>query len=111
MFEEYQSITASPKRKLAVDCDKCDNRAPVRRFIGKGAGVIFKGYGFYQTDYRSAEYTKQAKAEKEGGKKKTESKDGSDKKKTGSDKKSGDGSTKTAEKKSEGSTPEKKTDK
>ena len=110
MIEEFQSITAKPKRKLKVDCDKCNNRAPVRRCIGMGAGVIFKGSGFYQTDYRSAEYTKQAKAEKEGAKKKTESKDGSDKK-AASDKKSGDGSTKTAEKKSEGSTPKNKADK
>lgn len=110
MIEKFQSITAKPKRKLTVDCDKCNNRAPVRRCIGMGAGVIFKGSGFYQTDYRSAEYTKQAKAEKEGAKKKTESKDGSDKK-AGSDKKSGDGSTKTAEKKSEGSTPKNKADK
>ena len=114
MIEEYQSITAKPKRTLKVDCDKCNNRAPVRRCIGKGAGVIFKGSGFYQTDYRSAEYTKQAKAEKEGGKK-TESKDGSDKKtgtdkKAGSEKTSGGGSTKTDEKKSEGSSPKKKTD-
>ncbi len=109
MIEEFQPITAKPKRTLKVDCDKCNNRAPVRRCIGMGAGVIFKGSGFYQTDYRSAEYTKQAKAEKDAGKKKAESKSGSDKK-DGSDKKSGDGSTKTAEKKSEGSTSKKKTD-
>ena len=58
-FEEYQSITAKPIRK----CPSCGQRKLVR-LIGTGSGVIFKGSGFYQTDYRSAEYKKSAEAEK-----------------------------------------------
>lgn len=58
-FEEFQSITARP---LAV-CPSCKRRT-LRRLIGTGAGVIFKGSGFYQTDYRSESYKKAAEAEK-----------------------------------------------
>ena len=50
-FEEFQSIKAEPIHK----CPKCGKRK-VRRLIGIGAGVIFKGSGFYQTDYRSESY-------------------------------------------------------
>jgi putative FmdB family regulatory protein len=50
-FEEFQSIKAEPTKK----CPKCGKRK-VRRLIGIGAGVIFKGSGFYQTDYRSESY-------------------------------------------------------
>lgn len=64
-FEEFQSITASPLKK----CPKC-GKAKLVRLIGTGAGVIFKGSGFYETDYRSEGYKKSAK-EAEG---KTESK-------------------------------------
>jgi putative FmdB family regulatory protein len=45
-FEKFQSITARPLRK----CPKCGGA--VRRLIGTGAGVIFKGSGFYETDYK-----------------------------------------------------------
>ena len=58
-FEEYQSITAKQLRK----CPSCGQRKLVR-LIGTGGGVIFKGSGFYQTDYRSAEYKNSAEAEK-----------------------------------------------
>ena len=61
-FEEYQSIKAKPIRK----CPSCGQRKLVR-LIGTGGGVIFKGSGFYQTDYRSAEYKKSAEAEKKTG--------------------------------------------
>ena len=37
----------------------------VTRLLGRGAGIIFKGSGFYETDYRSDSYKKAAKAEKE----------------------------------------------
>jgi putative FmdB family regulatory protein len=64
--EVFQSITEAPKRRLArSDHPACDCGAPVRRRIGAGAGIIFKGSGFYQTDYRSESYRKGAKAEKE----------------------------------------------
>jgi putative FmdB family regulatory protein len=55
-FEKFQLITDKPVRR----CPKC-RRLKVRRLIGTGAGVIFKGSGFYQTDYRSAAYQAAAK--------------------------------------------------
>lgn len=64
--EVFQSITEAPRRRLRnSDRPACDCNAPVRRRIGCGAGIIFKGSGFYQTDYRSESYKKAAKAEKE----------------------------------------------
>lgn len=45
-FEFFQSITAKPLKK----CPVCGRN--VRRLIGKGAGIIFKGSGFYETDYK-----------------------------------------------------------
>ncbi|MBN1344679.1 MAG: zinc ribbon domain-containing protein [Phycisphaerae bacterium] len=59
-FEKFQSITARPLRK----CPEC-GKSKLQRLIGSGAGIIFRGSGFYETDYRSAEYKKAAKAEKE----------------------------------------------
>jgi putative FmdB family regulatory protein len=59
-FEEFQSITAPPLRK----CPQCKKNS-IKRLIGCGGGVIFKGSGFYETDYRSESYKKAAKAEKE----------------------------------------------
>lgn len=56
-FEKFQSITASSARK----CPEC-GKLKLRRLIGSGAGIIFRGSGFYQTDYRSADYKKQAGA-------------------------------------------------
>lgn len=58
-FELFQSITAKPIRK----CPQCGEMT-VRRLIGSGGAIIFKGSGFYQTDYRSSDYTSKAKAEK-----------------------------------------------
>jgi putative FmdB family regulatory protein len=48
-FEKFQSITARPTRK----CPAC-GKNKARRLIGIGAGVIFKGSGFYQTDYKNS---------------------------------------------------------
>ena len=59
-FERFQSITENPIRK----CPKC-GRMKARRLLGAGAGIIFRGSGFYQTDYRSADYKAKAKAEAE----------------------------------------------
>ncbi len=59
-FEEFQSITAKPLRK----CPEC-GKPKLRRLIGTGAGIIFKGSGFYETDYRSESYKKAEKAEKD----------------------------------------------
>lgn len=58
-FERFQPITAAPIRR----CPACGRRR-VRRLIGPGAGVIFKGSGFYQTDYRSDAYHKAAEKDK-----------------------------------------------
>ena len=58
-FEKFQSMTSEPVRK----CPAC-RKNKVRRLIGSGGGVIFKGSGFYQTDYRSESYRKAAQKEK-----------------------------------------------
>lgn len=47
-FEHYQSITDAKLRK----CPEC-GKFKLQRLIGSGAGVIFKGSGFYETDYKS----------------------------------------------------------
>jgi putative FmdB family regulatory protein len=57
-FELFQSITAKPIRK----CPKC-GKPTVHRLIGAGAGIIFKGSGFYCTDYRSDGYKKAKESE------------------------------------------------
>ena len=61
-FERFQSITAAPIKK----CPNC-GKNKVQRLIGTGAGLIFKGSGFYITDYRSEGYKEKAKAESGGG--------------------------------------------
>lgn len=57
-FEQFQSITEEPLKR----CPIC--RCKVKRLLGMGAGVIFKGNGFYQTDYRSQSYRESEKQEK-----------------------------------------------
>jgi|SRR5579872_2976648 len=57
-WDEFQSMSAKPTRK----CPKC-GKAKAQRKIGAGAGIIFKGSGFYQTDYRSDSYKKSADAD------------------------------------------------
>lgn len=71
-WELFQRITAKPIRK----CPEC-GKLKARRVIGPGAGIIFKGSGFYETDYRSESYKKGAAADKkanETSSKSTESK-------------------------------------
>lgn len=60
-FELFQSITEPVKKK----CPRC-GRKSLRRLFGTGAAILFKGSGFYQTDYRSESYKKGAEAEKKG---------------------------------------------
>jgi putative FmdB family regulatory protein len=60
-FEEYQSITEKP---LEV-CPTC--KGHIERVISGGAGFLFKGSGFYQTDYRSDSYKKAAAADTSSG--------------------------------------------
>ncbi len=47
-FEEFQQMTDKPVKK----CPKCGGK--VQRLIGTGAGIVFKGSGFYETDYKKA---------------------------------------------------------
>jgi putative FmdB family regulatory protein len=68
-FDEFQSITAEPLKK----CPKC-RKLKLRRIFGTGAAVLFKGSGFYQTDYRSESYKAAAKAEQEPAKSGTDAK-------------------------------------
>ena len=56
-FEVFQSMTEPPRKR----CPKC--RGKVRRLVGGGAGIVFKGSGFYTTDYRSDSYKEQKKKE------------------------------------------------
>jgi len=77
-WEEFQSMTAAPTKK----CPEC-GKSKAKRKIGPGAGFIFKGSGFYQTDYRSDSYKKAADADtkaQSGGESKNETKSKSDSK-------------------------------
>lgn len=58
-LELFQSMKEAPKRK----CPAC-GKPKLKRRIGSGAAIIFKGSGFYQTDYRSDSYKKGAEADK-----------------------------------------------
>ena len=66
-FELFQSMSDEPRKR----CPLC--RGKIVRCIGTGAGIIFKGSGFYATDYRSDSYTQGAKAEKTSSKPKPKS--------------------------------------
>lgn len=57
-FELYQSISAEPEKT----CPECKKKK-LRRLIGTGGAVMFKGSGFYQTDYRSDSYKKAASSD------------------------------------------------
>src|ERR1700677_2576853 len=57
-FEEFQSMSDEHLKK----CPKCGKKK-LRRLLGAGAAIIFKGSGFYQTDYRSDSYKSSAKAD------------------------------------------------
>jgi len=82
-FEKFQSITAEPIKV----CPEC-NKKKVKRLIGTGAGLIFKGSGFYITDYRSDGYKSAAKSESG-----STAKSSGDTKSTGGDAKSSAGAT------------------
>jgi putative FmdB family regulatory protein len=55
VFELFQSMKDEPIKK----CPECGGK--VKRLFGTGAGIIFKGSGFYETDYRSSNYQSDAK--------------------------------------------------
>ena len=100
-FDRFQSITEDPIR----ECPECGGK--VKRLISGGAGFIFKGTGFYITDYRSEGYKEAAKKDKESssnGSKSSKDKDSKDKgskdgkSKSDSSKASKSGESKTSEK-------------
>lgn len=82
-FELFQSIS-EPVEKKCPDCKK----PKLRRLFGTGAAVVFKGSGFYQTDYRSESYKKAAEKDKPASesKSKSESKPASESKSSSSGK-------------------------
>lgn len=59
-WEAFQSIKAEPIKK----CPEC-GKNQAQRLISGGGGILFKGGGFYETDYRSDSYKKAAKADSE----------------------------------------------
>ena len=67
-FELFQSMTDNVKKT----CPKC-KKPKLRRLIGAGGAIVFKGSGFYKTDYRSESYKKGAAADSGGGEKKSDS--------------------------------------
>ena len=79
-IERFQAMSARPIRK----CPAC-GKMSLKRLIGAGSGVIFKGSGFYETDYRSDSYKKAHEKEKKAGSKSDDKKAGD--KKTDSKKK------------------------
>lgn len=96
-FELFQQMSDSVRRK----CPEC-TKLRLKRLIGTGSGVIFKGGGFYETDYRSDSYKKDAKAEKKAKEDtSTSKKDESSTKSGGKPEKntSGDGASKKKSKK------------
>lgn len=94
-MELFQSISEDPIKK----CPKC-KKNKLRRLIGAGAGILFKGSGFYQTDYRSDSYKKKAEAESKSQSSSTggEAKSTGTESKSASDKSSGGGSESKATK-------------
>ena len=69
-FEQFQSITSKPLRV----CPQCGQNK-LNRLIGAGSGIIFKGSGFYQTDYRNDSYKKAAASDKKTTSKPSEKKE------------------------------------
>jgi len=84
-FEQFQSISAGALRK----CPEC-GKMKLKRLISTGAGVIFKGSGFYETDYRSENYKKAAEAEKKAANGESDGAGGKEGKSDSSDSKSGE---------------------
>src|SRR5262245_25928182 len=66
-FDEFQYFSEEPLKK----CPAC-KKAKLKRAFGTGSAVLFKGSGFYETDYRSESYKSGKKAESEASKPKTD---------------------------------------
>ena len=93
-FEQFHSMTADP----VSTCPECAGY--VKRLISGGAGFLFKGDGFYTTDYRSESYKKSEKADKESSTG-TKDKDSTKKDSSKSDSKKSDSSTSSTSKSSD----------
>lgn len=96
-WEMFQRIVENPIKK----CPECGKKK-ARRLFGTGSAVMFKGSGFYETDYRSDSYKKGEKAAKDSKSKASESKGDSssksgDKKSSGGDSKPSGGSSKKSD--------------
>ena len=102
-WEEFASITAKPTKK----CPGC-GKPKAERLISGGAGLIFRGSGFYLTDYRSDSYKKGAAADQKSSEASSTSKDSSGSSgSSGSDTSGSGGSGHTAAGNSASSTPAK----
>ena len=88
-FEKFQGITEQP----IEECPECNGK--VKRLIGAGAGLIFKGSGFYITDYRSEGYKESAKKDKNTSSEKSDKKEKKSEKSSESKKKTADSATKS----------------
>jgi putative FmdB family regulatory protein len=68
-FEKYQSMSDKPLEVCPKELcgQKKWGKGKIKKLIGAGAGLIFKGSGFYITDYRSEKYKAAAKKESGGG--------------------------------------------
>jgi putative FmdB family regulatory protein len=73
-WELFQKITDDPVKK----CPECGKKK-ARRLFGTGAAIMFKGSGFYETDYRSESYKKSADKDKKAAEGSSDSKDDSKK--------------------------------
>ncbi len=93
-FEVFQSMTEEPLK--TAFCEACEKRTKVQRVLGAGAGFIFKGSGFYITDYRSKEYQEKAKQETKQADTSSKSDDSGKKKDSAKSKDSGKSATATA---------------
>ena len=89
-FDELQGFSEPPLKK----CPKC-KKNKLRRLFGTGAAVLFKGSGFYETDYRSESYKAGQKAETEATKPKDAKSDSSTESKPAADSSSGSAGGKT----------------
>lgn len=99
-MEKFQSITANPIKK----CPEC-GKLKLKRLIGAGAGLIFKGSGFYETDYRKGDYRQKQKQEKES------KGEGQSKSESGKDSKGDSSKTEAGKKDSKTGSSDRKSDK
>ena len=98
-FELFLSIKSKPMQK----CPTCGCKA--KRQIGAGGGIIFRGSGFYITDYRSKEYSEKASAEKESSEKESSSESKSSESSSSDSSSSSESSSKSSDKKASKNSP------